>query len=118
MVSSVTVREIRIRLVIERNCFETAERDLKLSLSLLRDLKINSHKSSGKHEHVAVLFVILLFSRFFAVAVAGAAVFLLFGGFDLVAAATFLLLSITLDFNDAAMLRSEDFCVDDDGIEN
>lgn len=71
--------------------------------SQLKHLKMHSHNSSGKHEHVAVVFVIFRFLGFFA------ANFLLFVALDLAAAAActanFFLLVVaiifrTLDFDD------------------
>lgn len=50
------VREIVIRLVIERKCLETRERECKLRLSELRNLMIHSQHSSGKYN--SLLFIV------------------------------------------------------------
>jgi hypothetical protein len=48
------------RLMIERNCLETTERDLKAPWSPLKNLKIYSQMSSGKYASSSVVIAIIV----------------------------------------------------------
>lgn len=58
IVWSMILRENRRRLVTERNCLETSERDLKVLLSSIRYLKMRSQSSSSKSEQVSATAIV------------------------------------------------------------
>jgi len=64
-VTSEGVFVMKLRLMMERNCFETMDRDLKqpsgLSSPFRILVKMRSHNSSGKYEYLFVAVAVLLF---------------------------------------------------------